>query len=125
MIAKLLILLVSINTVASHMLLKRAMQSIQTPHSLAEMPQFLVHAAFSPWVWGSLSLQVFGYIAWMVVITQEKLGVATASVGASYYILTAIAAWIVYHESLSVMQWAGILLITVGLVCVTVGKTTV
>ncbi len=121
MIAKFLILVVSLNTVASHMLLKRAMQSISTPQSLSELPSFLYNAAMSPWVCSSLALQVFGYVAWMVVITKEKLGVATSSVGASYYILTAIAAWIVYGETLSLVQWAGILLITVGLVCVTIG----
>lgn len=123
MYAKLLILLVSLNTVASHMLLKRAMRDYSTPHGMAEILDFIMRAALNPWVWASLSMQVVGYVAWMMVITQEKLGVATASVGASYYLLTAIAAWLVYGEMLSAWQWLGIVLITVGLICVSMAKT--
>jgi drug/metabolite transporter (DMT)-like permease len=123
MYGKFLILLVSLNTVASHMLLKRAMRDFTTPHGLAEIVEFVQRAALSPWVWASLTMQVFGYVAWMMVITQEKLGVATASVGASYYILTAVAAWLVYGEVLNPWQWLGIVLITVGLICVSVVKT--
>jgi drug/metabolite transporter (DMT)-like permease len=120
MMVKLFILLVTLNTVASHMLLKRAIQDFGQPSSLAEMPGFIASAAVSPWVWCSLVLQVIGYVGWMVVITHEKLGVATASVGASYYLLTATAAWLVFGERLGAMQWFGIFLITIGLVCVSV-----
>jgi drug/metabolite transporter (DMT)-like permease len=118
MLAKFLILLVTLNTVASHLLLKRAIQDFGKPTSLSELPSFVMSAAVSPWVWVSLTLQVIGYAAWMVVITHEKLGVATASVGASYYLLTAIMAWLVFGERLGAVQWFGIVLITVGLICV-------
>jgi drug/metabolite transporter (DMT)-like permease len=120
MMVKLFILLVTLNTVASHMLLKRAIQDFGQPSSFAEMPAFIASAAVSPWVWCSLVLQVVGYIGWMVVITHEKLGVATASVGATYYLLTATAAWLIFGERLGSLQWFGIALITVGLVCVSV-----
>ena len=123
MLVKLLIVLVTINTVLSHMLLKRAIMDFGSPTSFAHMPAFIQAAAVSPWVWASLTLQVLGYVGWMVVITHEKLGVATASVGASYYLLTAIAAWLVYGEALGRGQWFGILLITVGLVFVSTART--
>jgi len=118
MLTKFLILLITLNTVASHLLLKRAIQDFGKPSMVAELPAFIASAAVSPWVWMSFTLQVLGYIGWVVVITHEKLGVATASVGATYYLLTATAAWLVFGERLSGMQWFGIVLITVGLVCV-------
>jgi drug/metabolite transporter (DMT)-like permease len=116
MSVKLLIVLVTVNTVASHMLLKRAIIDFGGPTSFSALPNFVIAAALSPWVWCSLVLQVVGYVGWMVVISHEKLGVATASVGASYYILTALAAWAIYGEMLSGPQWIGILLITAGVV---------
>ena len=119
---KFLILLVTINTVISHLLLKRAIIDIGSPASFAALPKFIVAAAGSPWVYGSLALQVLGYVVWMIVISHEKLGVATASVGASYYILTAFAAWAIYGETLGSMQWVGICLITAGVVCVSLGQ---
>ncbi len=121
MLFKFLIVLVTVNTVTSHMLLKRAIIDIGSLTSLSGLPNFILAAAASHWVWGSLVLQILGYVGWMVVISHEKLGVATASVGASYYILTAGAAWLVYGETLGTIQWLGILLITVGVICVSLG----
>jgi len=119
---KFLIVLVTVNTIISHLFLKRAIIDIGGPASFDALPKFILAAAGSPWVYGSLVLQVLGYVAWMVVISHEKLGVATASVGASYYILTSLAAWTIYGETLGSMQWLGIGLITAGVVCVSLGQ---
>ncbi len=119
---KFLILLVTVNTVISHLFLKRAIIDIGSPASFDALPKFILAAAGSPWVYGSLALQILGYFVWMIVISHEKLGVATASVGASYYILTSLAAWAIYGETLGSMQWVGICLITAGVVCVSLGQ---
>ena len=119
---KFLIVLVTVNTVLSHLFLKRAIIDIGSPASFDALPKFVLAAAGSPWVYGSLFLQVLGYVVWMIVISHEKLGVATASVGASYYILTSIAAWAIYGETLDSTQWAGIGLITAGVIFVSLGK---
>ena len=119
---KFLILLVTVNTVISHLFLKRAIIDIGSPASFDALPKFILAAAGSPWVYGSLALQILGYVVWMIVISHEKLGVATASVGASYYILTSLAAWAIYGETLGAMQWVGICLITAGVVCVSLGQ---
>lgn len=121
--AKLLILLVAVNTVGSHLLLKSAVTRLTKPASLDAIPGFLMSAALVPAVWASLALQVIGYLVWIVVISSEKLGIATAMVSASYYLLTASAAWIIFGERLSIMQWLGISLITLGVVCVTLATS--
>jgi uncharacterized membrane protein len=54
----------------------------------------------------------------MILLTRVKLGVATASAGAGFYILTALLAWASYGENLSPAQWVGVGLITAGVVCV-------
>ena len=59
----------------------------------------------------------FGYVLWMMLIARMKLGVASASVGAGFYVCMALAAWGVYGESLSRLQWLGLGLIAPGVIC--------
>jgi drug/metabolite transporter (DMT)-like permease len=60
----------------------------------------------------------------MVIVSREKLGVATASVGAGFYVLMALSAWLIYGETLSPLQWTGIVLVTLGVVCISLGGVT-
>jgi drug/metabolite transporter (DMT)-like permease len=115
---KLLIVAITINAVAGQLLLKRALAALGGRAALSTMPKFFLDAATSPWIYTSLAVQGLGYFLWMILISREKLGVATASVGAGFYILMPLCAWSLYGESLSVLQWLGIALITIGVVCV-------
>ena len=115
---KLLIVAITINAVAGQLLLKRALAALGGRAALATMPKFLIDAASSPWIYASVAVQGLGYLLWMVLISREKLGVATASVGAGFYILMPLCAWGLYGESLSYLQWFGIALITSGVICV-------
>lgn len=121
MSARLLFAVVALNAVIGQLLLRRATNDIGTPAGLLDLPRFISVAVLSPWMYASLAVQVFGYVLWMVIVSREKLGVATAGVGASFYILMALSAWVVYGETLSVMQWTGIVLVTVGVVCIGLG----
>jgi drug/metabolite transporter (DMT)-like permease len=120
MMIRLMILVVTINTVVSMLLLKRAVTVIGAPSGWSSLPRFFLEAAASPLVYASLVLQVIGYAIWMLVIAQEKLGVAVALSGSAFYVLTALASWYIYGEKLSAVQWAGIAFITVGVICVSV-----
>jgi undecaprenyl phosphate-alpha-L-ara4N flippase subunit ArnE len=121
---KLLFAAVTVNTVIGQLLLRRATNGLGTPPTaLSAIPRFIGHAAMSPWIYASLAVQVFGYLLWLVVISREKLGVATASIGAGFYALMALSAWAVYGETLSLVQWLGIILVTVGVVCISQGVT--
>jgi drug/metabolite transporter (DMT)-like permease len=113
-----LIVAITINAVAGQLLLKRALAALGGRAALSVMPKFLLDAAGSPWIYASIAVQGLGYFLWMILISREKLGVATASVGAGFYILMPLCAWSLYGESLSVLQWLGIGLITIGVVCV-------
>jgi drug/metabolite transporter (DMT)-like permease len=115
---KLLIVAITINAVAGQLLLKRALAALGGRAALATMSKFFFDAATSPWIYASVAVQGLGYFLWMVLISREKLGVATASVGAGFYILMPLCAWGFYGESLSYLQWFGIALITSGVICV-------
>lgn len=115
---KFLILAVTINAVAGQLLLKRALNSIGGRVDFSNLPQFALAAAKSPWIYASLAVQAFGYFMWMILISRVKIGIATASVAAGFYILMALSAWALYGESLSYWQWIGIVLITAGVTCI-------
>jgi drug/metabolite transporter (DMT)-like permease len=111
----------TVNTVISQLVLRRALNALGTPANLSDLPRFIGSAALSPWICTSVSLQILSYVLWMLIVSREKLGVATASVGAGFYILMALSAWLVYGETLSPVQWTGIVLVTLGVVCISLG----
>ena len=121
---RLLFFAVTVNAVISQLLLRRALNELDSPTSLSGLQRFIGHAALSPWIYASVGLQILGYVLWMVVVSREKLGVATATIGAGFYILMALSAWLIYGESLSALQWAGIVLVTMGVVCISLGGVT-
>jgi drug/metabolite transporter (DMT)-like permease len=92
-----------------------------SPASLTNLPRFISSAVLSPWIYASVALQILSYAMWMLILSREKLGVATATVGAGFYALMALSAWMIYGETLSLVQWAGIALVTLGVVCISLG----
>lgn len=119
---KWLFIAVTVNAVIGQLLLRRASHTVAVPSALQGLPRFIGDAALSPWIYGSMTVQVVGYVLWMILVSREKLGVATAGVGAGFYVLMAFSAWIFYGETLSLVQWLGILLVTFGVICVGVGQ---
>jgi drug/metabolite transporter (DMT)-like permease len=122
---KFLLVAFTLNTVMSQLVLRRALNALDAPVSLSGVPRFVGAAALSPWIYTSITLQIFSYVMWMLIVSREKLGVATASVGAGFYILMALSAWLIYGETLTLLQWSGILLVTLGVVCISLGGVTI
>jgi drug/metabolite transporter (DMT)-like permease len=120
---RLLFLVFTVNAVISQLLLRRATNGLgSAPAALSALPRFIGQAALSPWVYASISLQILGYGLWLIIVSREKLGVATASIGAGFYLLMALSAWLIYGETLSPLQWVGIVLVTGGVVCISQGQ---
>jgi drug/metabolite transporter (DMT)-like permease len=115
---RLLVIAVAVNAVLGQILLKYALSTLGGRPSFAAFPRFLSLALASPWMYASVAVQALGYFLWMLLISREKLGVAAASVGAGFYLLMPLCAWAIYGESLTVLQWLGIVLITIGVSCV-------
>ncbi len=114
----------TVNSVISQLVLRRGLHELASPSALSGLPRFLGNAALSPWIYASITLQILSYVMWMLIVSREKLGVATATVGAGFYTLMALSAWLVYGETLSALQWTGIALVTVGVVCISLGGVT-
>jgi drug/metabolite transporter (DMT)-like permease len=118
MLVKLLLVLVSINTIASQLLLKKGVTQLGGIKTVSDLPNFILPAMKSPWIILSVCLQIVGYLMWFLVVTREKLGIAVAFSGASFYIFMALAAWYFFDETLTTLQCIGIGLIILGVVCV-------
>jgi drug/metabolite transporter (DMT)-like permease len=121
---RLLLIAFTITAVISQLVLRRALNELGSPAGLSGLPRFIGNAVLSPWIYTSVALQILSYVIWMLVVSREKLGVATASVGAGFYVLMALSAWLIYGETLSAVQWAGIVLVTLGVVCISLGGVT-
>ncbi len=121
MTAKFLFVAFTVNSVISQLVLRRGLQDLVIPVSFTNLPRFIGSAALSPWIYASITLQILSYVMWMIIVSREKLGVATATVGAGFYTLMALSAWLVYGETLSLVQWAGIAFVTLGVVCISLG----
>jgi drug/metabolite transporter (DMT)-like permease len=117
----LLIVAVTVNAVVGQLLLKHALATLGGRTALESMSKFVSDAATSPWMYASFAIQGLGYFLWIVLISRVKLSVATASVGAGFYSLMPLCAWVLFGESLTNVQWFGIALITAGVTCVSLG----
>jgi drug/metabolite transporter (DMT)-like permease len=118
----LLIIAVTLNAVLGQLMLKYAVIGLGGSSALSNLPAFILSAAKSPLVYVSVAIQGFGYLLWMMLIARMKLGLASASVGAGFYVCMALAAWGVYGESLSRLQWLGLGLITLGVSCISLAS---
>ena len=66
----------------------------------------------------AIAVQAVGFVVWVVVVSRVKLGVAFAISGAFFYLLMAAVTWLLYGERLTLWQWAGIALISTGVLMV-------
>jgi drug/metabolite transporter (DMT)-like permease len=114
----------TVNSVISQLVLRRGLQDLGSPANLPGVPRFIVDAAQSSWIYASIALQVLSYLMWMLIVSRAKLGIATATVGAGFYTLMALSAWFIYGETLSAWQWTGVALVTLGVVCISLGGIT-
>lgn len=117
----LLILLVTLCTIGSQLLLKRSVGDIAAILKQSGAAGFLMAAATSPGVIGALTIQGFGYVVWLFVLTRSQLSVAFAISGSFFYLLMAGASWLLFGERLTLVQWGGLLLISAGVLMVTQG----
>ena len=116
-----MIIVVTCLTLGSQLFLKKAISIIGGVGS-AGVAHFILAAIQSPYVICAICMQGIGFFLWMFVISRIKLGIAFALSGAFFYILIALSSWILYGEKLSNFQWAGLVLISSGVVMMTISK---
>jgi uncharacterized membrane protein len=71
----------------------------------------------SPYILSAFVLQGIISLVWFYVLSKAQLVYLFTMFGAFFYILLALASWIVLGERLSLIQCLGVLLISFGVVC--------
>ena len=114
MLSSFLIIAVTACMVASQLLLKQAVGKVRVPTTLAELVPFFLGTMLSSAMLLAVVLQVTGFGLWLIVLAREKLGIAVAISGSAFYVLTALLAWVLYDEQLTLWQGVGIGFVTIG-----------
>lgn len=115
----LMIVFVTCSTLGSQLLVKRAVTQIAMRDPVPTGIQWLIAACLSPGVIAAVAIQGIGFIVWVVVVSRVKLGLAFAISGSFFYILIAAASWLLYGERLAPLQWLGLVLVSSGVLLMT------
>ena len=113
------ILFVTCSTLGAQLLIKGAVVAIAARNPAPAGLDWLLAVGGTPRIWLAVVVQGIGFMVWVWVISRMKLGPAFATSGAFFYILLAAASWFLYGERLSAWQWAGIMLVSVGVLLMT------
>ena len=118
----LMIVFVTCTTLSGQLLVKHAVTQIAARESALAGWQWLLAAMMSPGVLAAVVLQGIGFAVWVVVVSRVKLGVAFAISGSFFYVMLALLGWWLYGEKLAAGQWMGIVLISAGVLMVSLLK---
>lgn len=104
----------SIIFVSSQILIKSGINRIGERHGF----QFLISALTSPFVISGLFLSGIGAILWLFILSKYELSYSVLVLSITY-VLFLIGSQIFLGENISLLRWAGALLIIVGVYIVT------
>lgn len=102
------------DTIAQLLMKKGLIQTGIDSVNFGNIAEFAVRNASSPLVWLGIFVFVLNFFIWIVILSRVDLSIAMP-VGSTSYIFVPIVAMIFLHEHVSVLRWAGILLIALGI----------
>ncbi len=82
---------------------------------------FLKAVFFSPFLWAGLFTVAAVFIIWSTILSKIDLSVAVPIASFSY-IFVPIASIIFLHEKITILRWAGILFILIGVILVSLSS---
>ena len=108
---------IAFGTITAQMILKKGLILMGGIHFSSGVMVEVVRIFHSPYVMGALLLQGIIALVWIYVLSKTQLVYLFTMSGAFFYILLAIAGWVVLGERLSLIQWLGVSMISLGVVC--------
>ena len=113
----LLVSMIALGTVSAQTMLKKGLLLLGgIDFSLGVMNE-IIRVLHSPYVTGALALQGTIAVFWIYILSRMQLVYLITMSGAFFYILLALTSWLVLGERLSPVQWMGVVLISVGVLC--------
>lgn len=111
----LLIVLNDIGDTIAQLLMKKGLNQTGIDSiNFSNIAEFAARNAASPLVWLGIFVFVLNFFLWIAILSRVDLSIAMP-VGSTSYIFVPIAAMIFLHENISLLRWAGIVLIVFGI----------
>jgi uncharacterized membrane protein len=102
----------------AQLLLKKGLLQVgQTPQSLSEIWPFFLKAYSNVYIIFAVVLTVVTALAWIVAVSKAQLSQVYPFMALSYILVALFSYWF-FKEDVTVLRWAGILLICAGVILV-------
>jgi len=115
-----LILLCVVLAVAGQLLLKQAMLTVGIPGKIP-LVSYLRAIITNPYLITGLGVYVVGFSLWLLVLARTRLGYAYPFMGLTY-VLIPLLSYKIFKEKITLPQAIGMILITIGVGIVGLGK---
>lgn len=99
--------------------LKQGMRSIgHFSFSMDSLLRMSMTIGFNPFILAGLACYVVSVVVWLLVLSRVEVSYAypLLSVG---YVVTALAGWLLFAESMNLVRWSGIAVICCGVWLIT------
>jgi multidrug transporter EmrE-like cation transporter len=118
LLAKISVALTILLTVYGQIVVKMAvLKQGPFPNAWPARFDFLVRLLLNPWVWSAFAAAFLAAVSWMIAMTRLDLNVAYPFMSLAFVLVFALGV-LVFHEPLSAVRITGIVLIVLGLICV-------
>ncbi len=112
-----LIMAVSIGlAIAGQLLMKRGMMSFGT-FPVSQLLFNIIPMFLNPWVFTGLVAFGLSSVFWLVVLSRMELSLVYPMVSVAY-VIVALLSWYFFRENLTLIRWAGIAVIVLGVVLI-------
>ncbi|MCD6379038.1 hypothetical protein J7M07_01160 [bacterium] len=108
--------IIAFGTITAQIILKKGLLLLGGVHFSSGVMVEIFRIIHSSYVMGAFVLQGTIALFWIYVLSRTPLVYLLTMSGAFFYILLALASWIVLGERLSLIQWLGVFMISLGVV---------
>ena len=102
--------------IAGQLLMKRGMMAFGT-FPVSQMLVNVIPMFLNPWVFIGFVCFGLSSLFWLVVLSRMELSLVYPMVSIAY-VIVAIFSWYFFKENLTMMRWAGIAVIILGVVLI-------
>ncbi len=102
--------------IAGQLLMKRGMMSFGT-FPVSQLLVNIIPMFLNPWVFVGLICFGLSSVFWLVVLSRMELSLVYPMVSVAY-VIVALLSWYFFKENLSLIRWAGIAVIVLGVVLI-------
>ena len=108
--------IIAFGTITAQIILKKGLLLLGGVQFSSGIMVEIFRIIHSPYVVAAFILQGIIALFWIYVLSKTQLVYLFTMSGAFFYILLALASWIVLGERLSLIQWLGVFMISLGVV---------